>query len=97
MARVPCSLAVGERGVSEAGEEADEEDSSRGHAGTDEADVDFDVGPHCDVNILPSWIEGVGAELENGAKAEDADNRDAADIKVSVQLLTYIVRSCPSL
>ena len=35
------------------GEDTDEEDSERGHAGTDNSDVGFDGGPFCYGEIFP--------------------------------------------
>lgn len=44
----------------DAGEGADENDADRWEAGTNDADVDFDVGPVHNIDLIPCWICGRG-------------------------------------
>jgi hypothetical protein len=40
----------------DAGEGADEDDADCGEAGADDADIDFDVGPVDNIELVPCWI-----------------------------------------
>lgn len=68
---------VGSLGCAEeAGEDADEEQAKGGHADADEADVDLDGGPDADFVEVPGWVEGVGAEADEGLETKNADDSD---------------------
>jgi hypothetical protein len=58
--------------------EAGEEDTHAGHAGADDANVDFDCRPLSDEEVIPRRIGGLG-EMDKGLKAENTDNCDATN------------------
>lgn len=47
-----------------AGESANEDDADRGKASADDPDIDFDVGPVDNVELVPCWICGGGEANE---------------------------------
>jgi len=50
------------------GEQSDEENTKTGHAGADNADIDFDCGPLGDGQVVPCWV-ACFRKMEKGLKA----------------------------
>lgn len=59
------------------GKDADEEDSERRHAGTDDSDVGFDGGPFCYGEVFPCRVGAVCSSSDGGAETEDTHDCDA--------------------
>lgn len=63
------------RGRQDSGEQADEEQAQRRHAGADDAHADLDRRPLGDADVVPSGVCAV-AELDDGLESENADDGD---------------------
>lgn len=72
------SLTGGFGSTHDAREGADEDDTDRGEASADDADVDFDVGPVDDVDLVPCWVCG-GGKTDERLEAEARYNCDTTE------------------
>lgn len=63
------SLAGGFGGAHDAGEGTHEHYADCRETSADDADIDFDVGPVDDVNLVPCWVSG-GGETDERLEAE---------------------------
>lgn len=59
-----------------AGEESDQDDANRGKAGADYANVDFDIRPVDDFDLVPGWVRG-GGKANEGLETEAGYDRNA--------------------
>ena len=55
-------------GAEKLGEQSDEENTDTGHAGADNANINFDCWPLGDRQVVPCWVAWFG-EMDKGLEA----------------------------